>query len=195
MGIFKGLLKRKPKPTWHVTLQLNAKLMPMDRGHIFEDTIDHLLRTLGIGEVDGGGSLLSKTGEIEYCDVEIYFNERPDEDSKEFNILLAHICVPKGSFLISRDDKREVGELEGLALYLNGTDLDKEVYETSDVDHLISELIKALGDEHRYFSYWHGPEETALYFYGRSFDKMKGLIAPIVDVYLLCQKSRLVQVA
>jgi hypothetical protein len=192
-----AVFKKKSKTSgWHLTLQLNARIMPIDRGDIFEDPIDNRLRELNIGEVDGGGTLLSAVGgEIEHCDVEICLNERSDASYGELLRIITDIGVPKGSFLISDDDEKETGELEGLALYLNGVDLDEEIYKTCDVNHLVSELIRTLGSEHNYTSYWEGAEETALYFYGRSFDKMKELITPLVDEYPLCQRSRIVQIS
>ena len=56
------------------TLQLNAKLQPFDR-HDLEDIIDEFLSKEDLGETSGGGTLMSKEGEIEYCDIEISLNE------------------------------------------------------------------------------------------------------------------------
>ena len=194
MSLFKrSAKKKKAEPQFHITLNINAKIMPMDRGDVFEDPIDEFLQSTGLGEVDGGGTLMSESGEIENCDVEIYLHDGSEENIGKLYDLVTDIGVPKGSFLISENDRKEIGELEGLALYLNGTDLDEEVYKTNDINHLFSELVRLLGDEYNYHSYWEGPEETALYFYGPSFDQMKDLISEFVEKYPLCEKSRLVQ--
>jgi hypothetical protein len=193
MGLFKKIFKKKTNSSeWHLTLQLNARIMPLDRGDTFEDPIDQVLKELGIGEVDGGGTLLSKNGEIEYCDVEIYLNERSDTNYDKLHSFLMQLGVPKGSFLISEDDKKEIGDLEGLAIYLDRTDLDENP-ESCDINRLLSELTEVLRSEHKYGSYWEGSEETALYFYGRSFDKMKGLTVQFIEKYPL--RNRIIQVA
>ena len=90
---------------------------------------------------------------------------------------------------------REFGLWEGLAIYLNGTDLDPEVYANNDVNELIEQLQKAAEGIGRFDSYWQGGEETALYFYGESFAGMKSVLAPVMDGHPLCQKSRVEQIA
>ena len=45
------------------TLQLNAKLQPFDR-HDLEDLIDEFLSEENLGNTSGGGTLMSKEGEI-----------------------------------------------------------------------------------------------------------------------------------
>jgi hypothetical protein len=55
------------------------------------------------------------------------------------------------------------GITEGLAVYLNGTDLPDEVYVGGDVNELIAALLECLGAEGDMQSWWEGPRETALY--------------------------------
>jgi len=169
--------------------------MPMDRGGFFEEPIDYALKQMSIGEVAGGGTLRDVTGEIKKCDVEIYLYEKSDAYYDKLHSFLMFLGVPKGSFLISGNVKRKIGNLEGLALYLNGTDLDNEIYNSCDVNFAISEMIRILGSEYKYHSYWEGAKETALYFYGESFIKMNDLVIPFINDYPLCKKSRIIQIA
>lgn len=69
--------------------------------------------------------------------------------------------------------KIEVGTLEGLAFYVNGTDLPDEIYESCDINHVIEQMESAMNGIGRFYSYWEGNEWTALYFYGGSFVEMK----------------------
>ena len=197
MTLFNKLFNKKAnKPAWYLTLSLNARVMPVDRGTLFEDVIYYALKKLRIGTVDGGGTLMDDaTGEIKSCDIEIYLNEKSDVNYQKLQSILATLNVPKGSFLISEDERQEIGDLEGLAIYINGTDLDSEIYKSCDINYVIAELIKLLGSKHKYYSHWEGSNETALYFYGKSFDTMKILIIPFVEEYPLCQKSRITQIA
>lgn len=88
-----------------------------------------------------------------------------------------------------------MGQLEGLALYVNGTELADEVYENCDINHVISticELIEGKGD---FYSYNEHLSDTALYFYGSSYQEMVEIITPFLQEYPLCEKSRLLQIA
>jgi hypothetical protein len=105
--------------------------------------------------------------------------------------------VPKGSRLIWNDGASglEFGSFEGLAVYLNGTDLPDSVYEQSDFGFVYEEFGRLLGNEGRVVSHWQGPTETALYLYGRCADTMLARIRPFLDTYPLCAKARIVKIA
>jgi hypothetical protein len=121
-----------------------------------------------------------------------------DADTHRFIIeTLERLGAPKGSKLICGEQGEEIpfGRTEGLAVYLNGTDLPQEVYENSDVNHVFEEFNRLLEGEGQIHSYWEGPEETALYMYGSSFAAMKSLLAEFIESYPLCQRARIVQVA
>ena len=107
--------------------------------------------------------------------------------------------APKGSVLeyTEKDGEHEVpfGRLEGLAIYLNGTELPAKVYEECDSNVVCDRIEGLLGNKGSRWSHWQGPTETALYYYGNSFDEMRRLIARFVAEYPLCAKSRIVQIA
>ncbi|WP_445363552.1 hypothetical protein ACJJIQ_02075 [Microbulbifer sp. ANSA003] len=169
----------------------------MHRGEIYEDPLDEILAKNAVGEVSGGGTLQSQSGEIEYCDIEIQVRDSSDETVELIKSSLNKLGVPKGSKIRieSTDSDIEFGTLEGLAIYLNGTDLDDEVYAKSDSNHVYSELDRLTQGVGKVFSYWQGPTETALYLYGTSFSQMKSQIAELVNNYPLCQKCRIEQIA
>jgi len=99
--------------------------------------------------------------------------------------------------LLLVNPKRELpfGINEGLAIYLNGTDLSPDVYKTSDINFVYSEFNRLLDTEGRIHSYWEGGRETALYMYGPSFQTMKTRLSDFVASYALCQKARIEQIA
>jgi len=169
----------------------------MHRGEIYEDPLDEILAKNSVGEVSGGGTLQSQTGEIEYCDVEIQVNNSSDEVVDLIKSSLEKLGVPKGSKIKveATESEIEFGSLEGLAIYLNGTDLDDEVYANSDSNHVYSELDRLTQGIGKVYSYWQGPTETAFYLYGTSFSQMKTKISDLVTNYPLCQKCRIEQIA
>ena len=84
------------------------------------------------------------------------------------------------------------GATEGVGVYLNGTDLPGEVYSENDVNQLISQLLDALGNEGELHSWWEGPRESALYFYGRSAATIRSLTGGILTSHPLAQRCRIV---
>ena len=175
-----------------ITLNLKARLQPSDRHENFEDPIDELLKKYKMGEIIGGGTLMSKNGEVEECDVVIGINK---ESIDKFMSFIQQLPIPKGSYLQEddTDEKIELGNMEGLAIYLNGTDLPDSVYESCDINFLIDELNKLLEDIGKLYSYWTGPSETALYFYGTDFNEMHKNITKLLESYPLCDKCRVIK--
>ena len=88
------------------TLQLNAKLQPFDR-HDLEDLIEEFLSEGNLGATSGGGTMMDKSGEVEYCDIELELNS--PEAVKELLHKLEEIGIPKGSKLYGEDFSQEVG--------------------------------------------------------------------------------------
>ena len=175
--------------------KLNARIMPLDRGERYEDPLIEVLAGNGYGEVTGGGTGQSENGEIAYCGIDI--NLLDVEKGVPFICdFLAERGAPKGSALeFERNgEKMEVsfGSLEGLAIYLNGTDLPDEVYRDNDVNDLISQLLDRVGDEGDLHSWWEGPHESALYLYGRSAAVIKDRGADVLAVHPLAQRCRVV---
>lgn len=180
----------------YVVAQLNARLQPVHRSEFFEDPLEEVLVPFH-AHVSGGGSLVSKEGEIEYCDIEIS-TTRSDESFVDAVVkALEHLGAPRGSTLHVEAEKRQIpfGSAEGIAVYLNGTDLPDEVYAACDSDFVLSEFERLLGEEGRVLSYWQGPRETAFYMYGRSFLVMKERLAPFLSAYPLCARCRIEQIA
>jgi hypothetical protein len=192
-GLFKKRGKAAETEPQFIVATLNARIQPIHRGEIYEDPLDEILSEASIGEVSGGGTLQSQSGEIEHCDVEIRVNNSSLKTVDLIKTSLEKIGAPKGSRLNveATNSEIEFGTLEGLAIYLNGTDLDDEVYANSDSNHVYSELDRLTQGVGRVFSYWQGPTETAFYLYGSSFSQMKSLISEFVETYPLCHKCRI----
>jgi hypothetical protein len=164
---------------------------------VFEDPLGDILQAAATGQVTGGGTQLGDAGEIEFCDIEIMVPETTDAVLGTIREALEGLGAPKGSRLIWNDGANELefGTFEGVAVYLNGTDLPDLVYEQCDLNVVYEEFNKLVGSEGRVVSHWQGPSETALYLYGRSAETMLARIRPFLDTYPLCQKARIVTIA
>jgi hypothetical protein len=180
-----------------VIARLNVRSQPMDRGDVFEDPLNQILQASGTGTVTGGGTMLGEDGEIAFCDLEIMLPAATDAAIGALRRALEGLGAPRGSRLIWNDGANELafGSCEGLAVYLNGTDLPDAVYETCDLNVVYEELGRLVGSGGRVVSHWQGPQETALYLYGPSADAMLSRIRPFLDSYPLCQKARVVKLA
>lgn len=176
-----------------VIATLNARLQPAQRTERYDDPLHELLQSRGAGSVEGGGTLLGHDGEVESADVEVELHdpEKVDVLAQAFELLGA----PQGSTLQAGDRTVPFGRNEGMGLYLNGTDLPADVYAGSDVNAVIARLEELLGHAGELHGWWEGPRETALYFYGPSYEAMVALVSDYVAVEPLCDRSRLERIA
>lgn len=178
--------------------RINARIPPMERGERFEDPLIEALAKNGFGEVGGAGTMQDKTGEILYCGIDVDLFDLP-RGVPFFCDFLARLGAPRGSKLEYQQDARQVevpfGYVEGLALYVNGTDLPDDVYADNDINDVFDEINRLLDDTGSIQGHWQGATETALYLYGRSADDMRLRIATLIATHPLCQKSRLVVIA
>ena len=175
--------------------RLNHKLMPVARGDRYEDPLAEELDKSGFGHVDGGGTMLNKSKEIEFIEVEM--NLAQTEKRIPFVIeRLESYGAPRGSMLTVGDgsDKKEIpfGKVEGVGIYLNGATLPGEVYETCDVDEVINEINKLVAGHGEIQARWDGSTETALYIYGDDAELIKKLISGYLAAYPLCKGARVI---
>ena len=139
---------------------------------------------------------MSKDGEPTKCNIDLTLKDDSDETIDKVKALITMLKVPKGScptvFGKQEGDIRdfELGTLEGMGIYLNGTDLPRQVYESCDINYVIEQINKAVGQKGKLRGWWHGPKETALYYYGESFEDMKNAALPFLSEYPLCEKCR-----
>lgn len=153
-GLFNKKEKSPEVEPQFIVVNLNARIQPLHRGEIYEDPLDEMLAENNFGEVSGGGTLQAQSGEIESCDIEIQVINSNEKTISSIKDILEDIGVPIGSKIIieANDFEIEFGTLEGLAIYLNGTDLDDKVYEENDSNLLYSELDRLTEGEGRVFS-------------------------------------------
>lgn len=177
----------------HLILHLNARFQPKHRFEL-EDALQEIFQNNKAGEITGGGTFLKENGEIDSCDIEIDFSCAGKSLEWLIN-LLNTIGIPKGSVLRGIESTINVGTLEGLAIYLNGTDLAEDVYKSCDINYVIEQLEQTIEGIGHMYSYRELNEFTALYFYGTSFSAMKEKMAPFVSSYPLCQKCHIEQIA
>ncbi|MGI9395059.1 MAG: hypothetical protein ACR2OY_10480 [Boseongicola sp.] len=196
-SIFKKKEPEGPAFEHLIVARLNARVQPIDRGEYFEDPLDEVLKSKGIGEVTGGGTQLADEPDgIEFVDVEIYAKDASDEVKSTVIAALEGFGAPKGSkLLIEGQEDTPFGLLEGMGLFLNGTDLPDEVYANSDVNESIAKLRELLNGKGEFRGHWEGSQETALYFYGRSYESMVSCVRNYLDEEPSFDRTRVVQIA
>ncbi len=194
---FKRKAEAEPEGEFLIA-RLNARVQPIDRGDYFEDPLDETLNELGLGAVTGGGTQLADEPDgIEFVDLEIVVADTSETTRQAIIARLEEIGAPKGSKLINETTGEEFpfGTHEGMAIFLNGSDLPDSVYAECDINHVIAELDRLMGAKGKFKGYWEGSRETALYCYGPSFDEMRAAVASLLDDYPLCAKARVTQIA
>lgn len=182
-----------------IVITLNDKIQPIDRGDHYEDPLDEYIQQNHIGEVTAGGTLQAENGEIEFVNIEIQLNEgvEPRYAASKIIEFINSINAPKNSKLRIENTKEVIlfGEKEGLAIYLDGQNLEPEVYENSDVNFVVSEVKKLIGDKSEIVRFWEFSDKTALYFYGNSFTEMIEQIKDFMSEYPLCKNAEIKQIA
>jgi hypothetical protein len=109
-------------------IKLNARLRPLDRGERYEDPLQEVLDAQAPGsQVTGGGTMLSADGEPEWSDIDLDVEGDAGAVAALVVAALETFGAPKGSRM-RLDGAQAVtfGVSEGLAVYLNGTDLPAE---------------------------------------------------------------------
>jgi hypothetical protein len=179
-----------------IEIHLNARLEPAMRVPFFEKRLIRLLRRHGWGpRVTGGGTMFSAAGEPMSCDVVVEIPGEPHRALALAVAMLDYMGAPKGSSATrtDTDERMELGRYDGVGLYLNGTDLPDQVYDEYPVDLFLDRVAqKGMYEVTGYWQYWHGPRETAVYFYGPSEEKMRTALQPLIEQERLAQGSRVV---
>jgi hypothetical protein len=190
MGLFS---RRAPEPQAAVVadIHLNARLQPKHRGSVFEDPLDELLATHAPGsEVVGGGTAFTPETGPQSCDSEVKLVGDPEKTLALVIDILEHLGAPVGSWArIGDGPQRPFGQWHGFALTLDGTGLPDEVYANNDVNDVIGALTAELGENAELQSWWEGPENTALYFYGADAERLRSVLSSAAGRFPLAQNS------
>jgi hypothetical protein len=177
---------------------LNARIMPMQRVKAFEEPLAAAMAERRIGVVAGGGTLQDKNGEIVHCGIDIDLQLTPANVDLVCQ-LLDRCGAPKGSKLQldleGNVKEKPFGRIEGIGVYLNGTDLPDEVYRECDINVVMQKFGELTSGNCTMRGYWQGPTETALYLYGPSAAELQSQISLFVSEYPLCQRARVVRIA
>lgn len=176
-----------------VLARIYENIQPIDRGERYEDPLQAVLEAKGVGQVTGGGSQLNEVGGIDYVDIEIELANL-DEALDVVVEALENAGAPEGSELLQSSDEkvlREFGKQQCLAIYLDGVSLPEEVYEKLDFDAVIAELETAAGAG-SYRSFWQGPEETGLFYFGSDAEAMFTNVEPVLRRLPIGQNARVV---
>jgi hypothetical protein len=197
--MFGKLFRKKPAEEQNIIVaHLAARMQPFQRAEYFEDPLDAALRKQALGEVTGGGTTMAADPVgISSCDIELTANDTSEATIAEIIRLIERLGAPKGSRLHVPGQVTPIpfGQMEGMAIFLNGTELSRETYAQADVNKTIDGLSNVLGARGALFGHWEGSSETALYFYGKSYDAMTGAVADFLKSDPLCDKCRLEQIA
>ncbi len=178
-------------------VRINARLRSVQRGDRYEDPLAFWLENHFPGSrVTGGGTLLSGDGEPLSCAVTADITGDADVVLDALVEFLDEIGAPRGSSAtLTGGRSRDFGSAEGLALYLNGTELGPEVYADNDVNEFLDDLHASVSPFGTLQAFWEGPKATAVYIYGPSADAIREAMVPLLASHPLAQHSRLEQIA
>lgn len=194
MGLFSR--KKRPAPTDApeviLLVHLAARVQPKHRGSVYEDPLDELLARHAPGsEVVGGGTAFTPETGPTSCDIEVKLVGDPAKTAALVIDILEHLGAPVGSSARLGDlAPMPFGQTHGFALVLDGVGLPDDVYVQHDINDLIGLLQQRLGEEVELQSWWEGPENTALYFYGRDPELITSVLGEAATLSPLARGSR-----
>src|SRR5213594_4464540 len=124
-----------------VTARLWEPIEPIARGERYEDPLQDALQRAQLGTVDGGGSQLTKLGEVLFAELELHLANL-DKAVDLTKRVLESTGAPQGSELRFGDQQRTpitFGTQQGLAIYLDGVSLPPEVYSALDLAAVVKQ--------------------------------------------------------
>jgi len=172
----------------------------MHRGDIYDDPVEAALKASFPGsKIIGSGSEFDPEAGVLSADLEFSLaplNEDDDgHDAADLVLdLLEAAGAPRGSFASLEGGERvDFGQMFGIGVHLNNIDLRDEIYERYDVHDFLDKIYAALGSEGHMQSYWESGDETSIFIYGLSEEKMRELIAPVLATEPLAERCRVTQ--
>ena len=87
-----------PKPTAFVFVKITEAVEPLERARKYEDPLGVALRRVSLGDVTGGGSLLSREKKIEWVGVDVELTDL-DAGIPFLRSKLVELGAPRGSTL------------------------------------------------------------------------------------------------
>ena len=97
--------------TYFLYIKIPEQIMPMDRGTKYEDPINDLLTQHHLGEVSGGGTMLTKDKQIEYVGLDVDVTDT----EKAIPLLitkLKEIGAPKGTVIEQNEPEKKTIPVE-----------------------------------------------------------------------------------
>jgi hypothetical protein len=178
-----------------VTARIWEPIEPIARGERYEDPLQAALQAARLGTVDGGGSQLTKLGEVQFAELELHLANL-DAAVDLVKRVLEETGAPQGSELRFSEPGRSpvgLGTQQGLAIYLDGVSLPREVYADLDLASVAKKIEDTLGLGGKSLrESWGGLEETSLYFYGPDAEQMFRQLEPLLLTLPICENARVV---
>lgn len=189
-------------PLWRVTITLNDRLDDEDLNELYKAPLAEALRLAELGRVRRAHVVRAEGaehGEPLSAVLELEVIKAGPQQVSGLTTLLTEYGAPRGSSITvhTPDASAEeaavsspVGALEGLALYLDGVNLSRDAYKTYSLGDVWEAVDEALGETGAVHGSWSGPEESALYLFGESYEALAASISPLLARHPMCRNAR-----
>lgn len=174
-----------------VTVRIPARLQPAHRDDLIVKPISELMRHVSPRtRLAAKETVVTQHGEpVEaVLDWEV---ELSDAEHVVTRLLDLEAGLPRGSTVEINGKAATFGELDGLAVYLNGTELADDVYAQADLQAIVEDLQQHLGRTGQLWSWWQGEAETALYFYGPDAAAIRSALEERSQQHPLMERCRM----
>ncbi len=97
--------------TYFLYIKIPEQIMPEERAKKYEDPINELLSQHRLGEVSGGGTMLTKDKQIEYVGLDVDVTD-PQKAIPLLVAKLKEIGAPKGTVIEQREPEKKTIPIE-----------------------------------------------------------------------------------
>lgn len=175
-----------------ITVNLNMRLQPKDREILIDKPFEAFLLKRKLGKLISSRSYLADNGSVEGYDFQIELDEHAHLATvmDELNALGA----AKGSSIQIDETITPFGDNEGLALFLDRR-LPENITAENSLNALYLNIERALSGQGAWLSTCKLEHEFALFFYGRSFVRMRERLQALFSKEPLLQNARIERIA
>ncbi|MEJ8560464.1 hypothetical protein QTO30_03945 [Yoonia sp. GPGPB17] len=180
-----------------LTIRLPLKIGPLERYEFWEEPLEEHLKSVGEGEVSGGGTMMDEDGEIQFSDLELALPDLSDDRLTQLETAMVALGAPKKTQFLNDDGNtlREFGTVCVVGVGLDGTGLPDSAYEDFDPDTFSDEIVAALGDGYSYGGSNAGERYTFFYYHGADDAVMEEKLRAVADSKPIGQSAQFVHLA
>jgi len=175
-----------------LTVRINDRCKPVDRGDHYEDPLIDALNESQLGEVTGGATHFNEQRVIQFCDLDVLVSGDVEQAKLLIQRTLELNGVPLGSKIIHGETEILIGNYEVMEVRFD-SELPDSIWEEHDINDVLAELEELIGDDGRRNSNAEIENEVVVFYGGADFSLMESKIRDYFSKHPLAENGRITQ--